>query len=160
MTKGLMTPERLLDLIACYGAEPGGWPEDERDAAHALLGAEPDLFAGAISEALALDAILMDERTPEPSLALAEKILTAAPSATTKTATKSSRGWLSTLLPGGLRGPIGAVTGSLVIGLASGYAYAATSATPYAYEDMDSAYDAVFDGSVEDMWSLTESVDG
>lgn len=159
MTKGSITADRVLDLIAAYGAERGGWPEEEREAATAFIAAQPDLFSDALSQARMLDAALAAEIAPEPGPALADKILSSAPKARVSRVKENRRGWLSALLPGGLRGPVGAVAGSLAIGLATGYAYAST-ATVYDYDDMDSAYGAVFEDSSLDMWEVTGMSDG
>lgn len=40
-----MRKERFRQLLAAYGADPGRWPAGERDAALALLAAEPELRA-------------------------------------------------------------------------------------------------------------------
>ena len=58
MTKDLVTIDRVLELIAAYGALPAAWPEDERAAAIEILKADPDRFAAALDEAYALDTFL------------------------------------------------------------------------------------------------------
>ena len=96
MTREKMTVERVLQLIEAFGAEPGGWPEDERAAASSLIEAEPDVFAEALSEARALDAFLLSEALPEPSDELVATILA----------------------------PAGAALATLMMGKVGGYAYA------------------------------------
>jgi len=135
-----MTKDRVLELIAAYGAEPGGWPDDERESARVLLSAESDAFAAALEDARALDQMLAREEMPAPSPELAEKILANAP------ATKPERaglfGGLSALLfPQGVRWPAGAALASLVMGLVGGYAYASTG---IGYDQADSAYFSAF----------------
>ncbi len=62
----MMTPDRLLELIAAYGADTAAYPEAEQAPARALLAAEPHAFAAALAEARALDAAL--SAIPEPSV--------------------------------------------------------------------------------------------
>ena len=79
MTDMTLSTERVLELIEAYGAEPGAWPDDERAAASMLIAESPDLFASALADSRALDALLLNEAVPEPSAALSEAILAAAP---------------------------------------------------------------------------------
>lgn len=140
MTVNGMTHERVLELIEAFGAEPMGWPEDEREAARALLEADPDAFASALAEARALDQALALEPVPEPSASLADAILAAAP--VSAPARASLLGGLSSLLfPQGTRWPAGAALASLLMGLVGGYAYASTG---IGYDQADSAYYAAF----------------
>ncbi len=151
MTQDRMTPERLLELIAAFGAEPGAWPEDEREAATALLANTPDLFADALEEARSLDALLMSAPVPDPSPALAEAILAHAP----KTApTRQSRGWLADFLfPQGARWPAGAALASLLMGVFGGYAYASVDVSN---EQADAAYYAAFGVDQNQDWIEVE----
>ncbi len=151
MTVNGMTQERVLELIAAYGAEPMGWPEDERDAARALLEAEPGAFAAALSDAEALDQALCLEAVPEPSAILAESILAAAPDAPRTQSGLIDR-LSAVLFPQGIRWPAGAALASLAMGLIGGYAYASTG---IGYDQADSAYYAAFGlDSGEDWVSL------
>ena len=151
MTKA--SEERVFDLIAAYGAEPGGWPEEEREAAKATLAENPDRFAGALAEAQAIDAALFAEHIPEPSAQLADRILAAAPPP------KREFSGLGSLLKWRLPGkqwPAGATLASLMIGLVSGYAYAG-NATNAEFETADEFYVSLFDqGAVSDMGWLEE----
>jgi len=52
-----MTPDRLKRLVDCYGESPRAWPEEEREAAQALLQLHPGLLSYIKSEAW-LDAVL------------------------------------------------------------------------------------------------------
>ncbi len=147
-----ISTERVLELIAAYGAEPGAWPEDERVAATELVTTSPDLFAAALEEARALDQMLLNEQVPEPSLQLSESILTAAP--TPKPAARGVLGGLSTLIfPQGVRWPAGAALASLMMGLVGGYAYASTGA---GYDQADLAYYAAFSVENGEDWLGTE----
>ena len=151
MTQDRMTPERLLDLIAAFGAEPGAWPDDEREAATALLAKTPDLFAEALDDARSLDAMLMSAPVPEPSPALAEAILAHAPNTAP---TRQSRGWLADLLfPQGARWPAGAALASLLMGVFGGYAYASVDVSN---EQADAAYYAAFGVDQNQDWIEVE----
>ena len=148
MTQQTMTTERVFELIETYGAEPGAWPEGERAAAAALLEAAPEQFEAALSEARALDQMLMAEPAPEPSASLSEAILAQAPRA--RGARKSVGEWLSSLIfPQGVRWPAGAAFASLVMGLVGGYAYASTG---IGYDQADAAYYSAFDWSDGAEW--------
>ena len=147
-----MTHERLLELIAAYGAEPMGWPDSERDAARALLDADPQAFEQALAEARAIDAALTRSAIPEPSAALADWVLAAAPSAPRQRA-----GWrqgLSAIVfPQGARWPAGAALASLVMGLVGGYAYASTG---IGYDQAETAYYAAFGLDGGEAWGSLE----
>lgn len=140
MTVTVINDARVLELIEAYGAEPMGWPEDERDAARARLAAHPEAFAEALALARALDAALALDPVPEPSAQLTETILAAAPSAPRARAGLFA-GLSALLFPQGLRWPAGAALASLVMGLVGGYAYAATG---IGYDQADSVYYAAF----------------
>lgn len=60
MTK--ITNERLIELIAAYGADPKRWPDNERDAAIAFMDANPKLAQTVMDDAQSLDQILDDGR--------------------------------------------------------------------------------------------------
>ena len=152
MTREKMTIERALELIEFYGAEPGGWPEDERAAASALIEAEADLFAEPLLEARALDAALMSETLPEPSVDLAANILAHAPVAAPER--QGVLGGLSSVLfPKGVRWPAGAALASLVMGLVGGYAYAASDV---GYDQEDAVYYAAFGVDSDESWLSLE----
>lgn len=152
MTREKMTRERVLELIEAFGAEPGGWPEEERAAASALIEAEPNAFAEALSEARALDAVLLSEAMPEPSGDLAAAILADAPVAASER--KSVLGRLSSVVfPRGVRWPAGAALASLVMGLVGGYAYAAGDV---GYDQADEVYYAAFGVDSDASWLSLE----
>ncbi|MBL8700380.1 MAG: hypothetical protein JNK67_18535 [Alphaproteobacteria bacterium] len=60
-----ITAERLREILDAYGAEPHRWPADERDAALALIAAQPSL-AAEVAAARDLDAMLALH--PEPQI--------------------------------------------------------------------------------------------
>lgn len=152
MTREKMTIERALELIEAYGAEPGGWPEDERAAASVLMEAAPDTFAEALSEARALDQMLMNEAIPLPSDDLAASILAGAPVAAPER--RGLRGGLSSIVfPSGVRWPAGAALASLVMGLVGGYAYASGDV---GYDQEDAVYYAAFGVDSDESWLSLE----
>jgi hypothetical protein len=152
MTELNMTAERVLELILAYGAETGGWPEDEREAARVFLEAEPARFAEALSEARLLDTLMMDLETPEPPASLSETILARAPKAMPQQ--NSLIGLLGkTLFPQGVKWPAGAALASLLMGLVGGYAYASTG---IGYDQADSAYYMAFGFESDQAWLETE----
>ncbi|PLX44703.1 MAG: hypothetical protein C0605_02115 [Hyphomicrobiales bacterium] len=84
------TPQRLRDVIAAYGGDPGRWPDDERDGLLTLLRGNAEA-AAARDEARALDQVLDSAAAPPPSAALRAGILSvAAPAAPAGTGTTSS----------------------------------------------------------------------
>ena len=72
-----MTPDRVMTLLDAYGADPARWPEAEREAAMALISADPALAARR-DEAAALDGLLLQAESPQPSADLARRILESA----------------------------------------------------------------------------------
>lgn len=63
-----MTPERLSQILAAYGAAPARWPEAEREAAERLLARDPAAARAARQEA-GLDVLLSRHRVPAPHAA-------------------------------------------------------------------------------------------
>ena len=148
MTSKTISVERVMELIEAYGAEPGGWPDAERDAASKIIEDRPDVFELALSDARALDLLLMSEALPEPSVDLATTILADAPNPTP--ARQSLLGALSSVLfPRGVRWPAGAALASLVMGLVGGYAYASGGA---GYDQADAVYYAAFGVDSDETW--------
>lgn len=152
MTREKMTIERALELIEAYGAEPGGWPEEDRAAVSALIEAEPNVFAEALSEARALDQMLMSEALPNPSDDLAASILARAPVAAPERKSLLS-GLSSVVFPKGVRWPAGAALASLVMGLVGGYAYASGDV---GYDQEDAVYYAAFGVDSDASWLSLE----
>ena len=152
MTEETMTADRVLELIQAYGAEPGGWPDQDREAALAVLRAQPDHFADALKEARELDAMMIALDVPEPPIGLSESILASAP----KPAPQQSNmfGALGNFLfPQGTKWPASAALASLLMGLVGGYAYASTG---IGYDQADSAYYTAFGFDSSDAWLEAE----
>lgn len=152
MTDATVTTDRVLELIEVYGAEAGAWPEAERDAAMAHLLVSPDLFASALESARALDQMLLQEDTPEPSLALSEAILASAP-IPDPVRKNAFGGVLALIFPQGVRWPAGAALASLLMGLVGGYSYASTGV---GYDQADAAYYATFGMDSSEDWLVSE----
>lgn len=153
MTQPDITPERVLELIEAFGGEPGGWPEDEREAAIERIASDPDTYEDALQAARALDSVLLREDVPEPSLALAEKILADAPIAKRSKRPNLISGLAGMIFPQGVRWPAGAALASLSMGLVGGYAYASTG---IGIDQADSAYIAAFGLDGEEAWLVAE----
>lgn len=152
MTEVTMTTDRVLELIHAYGAEPGGWPDAEREAARALLEAQPVHFTAALKEARELDAMMMALEAPEPMADLSKAILASAPKAVPEQS--NMLGALGKLLfPQGTKWPAGAALASLLMGLVGGYAYASTG---IGYDQADSAYYTAFGFDSGDVWLEAE----
>ncbi|KQS55305.1 hypothetical protein ASG17_04210 [Brevundimonas sp. Leaf363] len=81
-----MNVQRVHSLIEAYGADHRRWPESEREAARALIAAQPTAFADALAEADAADAWLDAAPRPHVSAALRDRIIAQAPTA--------GRGWM------------------------------------------------------------------
>lgn len=69
-----MTLERFVELLDVHGADLGRFPEAERAEAERLL-VESVEARGALEEAKLLDGALASLETPEPSPALAKRIV-------------------------------------------------------------------------------------
>ena len=74
---GSIDIQRFEQLLQSYGANADRWPTAERDAALALVQASSDARR-LIDEAVQLDGILDLAASPEPSAALAARIVAAA----------------------------------------------------------------------------------
>lgn len=72
-----MDPKRLSALADAYGADWRRWPEAERDAARALLAAEPELER-VLFEARGLDAMLAAAPRLDVGAELRERVIAAA----------------------------------------------------------------------------------
>jgi hypothetical protein len=68
-----MTMERLTALLDAYGASPARWPEEEREAAEAMI-ASSDTAREAFAEAARLDALLDQAEPPPPTDRLAWRL--------------------------------------------------------------------------------------
>lgn len=72
-----MTEQRLMQLIAAYGASWRRWPEAEREAARRLLDNRPDLAARLEAER-DLDDLMNAAPRLQPSMALHDQVLASA----------------------------------------------------------------------------------
>ena len=70
-----MNVQRVHSLIEAYGADHRRWPESEREAARALVAAQPMEFAAALAEADAADAWLDAAPRPQVSAALRDRVI-------------------------------------------------------------------------------------
>jgi hypothetical protein len=93
-----MSLDRLRTILDAYGARPARWPEDERDAAEALIAGSPEARA-ARDEAARLDAALDEAVAPPPALAgLALRLRAIGPSAARPAANGARAGGRSVAL--------------------------------------------------------------
>ena len=74
-----MTPERFRYLADAYGADIHRWPHQEQQAAQLLAAQHLPALDDALSQATLLDTALSAQALPYIDLALAERILAAAP---------------------------------------------------------------------------------
>jgi len=102
-----MTPDRLAQILAAYGAQPERWPEDERAAALALL--EADDTHRRNEEAL--DRALDRFAVPHPDAVLVGRSLAGFAASTSLL----RRWWFAPLLAGA--GALGMATGALILAL-------------------------------------------
>lgn len=92
-----MTYERFDYLADAYGGDLRRWPEAEREAARALVAADPRT-AALLREADGLDALLDAAPRPTPSHALREAVIASAAGAGLKARRRGAIGplaWLS-----------------------------------------------------------------
>jgi len=73
MNVNVMSKQRVIEIMQCYGASEAAWPESERDAAVKLL-ADSDELQRLKCEAQALDQILHVESTLESEQANSVKV--------------------------------------------------------------------------------------
>lgn len=125
MTDLSLTHDRVLDLIAIYGADPEVWPEAERAAARRHLSVSPEVFADALAEAHALDACLARVPVPQPDPSLANRIMATAPKMRRRQAAP-----VYLFRWSGRRSDIGAALAALAVGLVAGYATASEAVDP------------------------------
>lgn len=142
-----MTDERVLDLIAAYGAEPMGWPEEDRDAAQAHIAARPERFSAALEEAKLLDLAFEQADILDVPVGLSERILADAPQARRGRAGFAGR-FRDMVFPNGVRWPAGATAAALFMGLIAGvYSAPATADDSYTFASEDLIYGALgYDG--------------
>lgn len=112
---GVMTENRLLELIAAYGADVSAFPEAEQPAARAMLKDKPALFADALRDAEALDLMLTDLPAVDTPASLRAALIDSAPKA--RPGPRASRWRLPVWLPAG-------AFASLAVGLFAGMSVA------------------------------------
>lgn len=110
-----MNVQRVLDLIHAYGADMNAFPEDERDAARALVETTPALFAEALDAARLLDDALLQVPDVTPSDELMARLIASAPKSQPERIDILGR-LRDMLLPQGSRWPMAAGLASLAIG--------------------------------------------
>ena len=74
-----MTPERFEILAEAFGGDVACWPDAEREAAAALMAADPAWAEPVIARAGELDAALAAFSPPRAATGLMDRILAAAP---------------------------------------------------------------------------------
>lgn len=87
-----MTLERFEDLAEIYGGEIARWPEGEREAARALLVANPERLSPVLAGAAQLDRLLDLAPAQSADAALLGRLIAAAPRAPT-----TARRWIAGL---------------------------------------------------------------
>ena len=91
-----MNTERFQTLAEAFGGDVARWPAVDRDAAAALMAADPAWAATVLAQASALDELLGECATPQPSATLAHRIVAGAPRS------RAGRRWIGWLLPAGM----------------------------------------------------------
>ena len=76
-----MTPERFETLAEAHGGDVARWPAAEREAAAALMIAQPDLALGMLARAATLDVALDAWAPMAVTHDLRERVIAAAPAA-------------------------------------------------------------------------------
>src|SRR5689334_18046751 len=105
-----MTPERFEILAEAFGGDVAAWPDAEREAAAALMAAEPTWAERVLSRAGELDAALAAYSPPRAATGLMERILADAP----KGPLRRPFGWL---VPAGMgAGLAAACAAGMVLG--------------------------------------------
>lgn len=154
MKDPIISTERVLQLIAVYGANSSNWPDDERMPAEQLIQANPLAFAAALEAAKSLDLVFSKVPVPDVPEALADTIVSSAP---TKIFRTSRNSWLQAVFPKGLRFPASAVIASLCIGAATSYSYAG-SADFDAYFEYDAVYTQTIESNFDDWLNETGEI--
>ncbi|MEM1106796.1 MAG: hypothetical protein AAGH87_10435 [Pseudomonadota bacterium] len=114
--------ERLIELVAAFGADPRAWPVKLGDATIARLSSPPPALAKALAEAAELDTGLAGLPRVEPPTRLFADILDAAPQANVD----KPMAWRRIVAGWGARLAAGAA--ALAMGLSLGLGTAAASA--------------------------------
>ncbi|MBO9545666.1 hypothetical protein [Caulobacter sp.] len=88
----MMDFERFEDLAEIYGGEIARWPEGQREAARALLAANPERLSPVLASAAQLDRLLDLAPAQSVDAALLGRLIAAAPQAT-----GAARRWIAGL---------------------------------------------------------------
>jgi len=75
----MMDAQRFEALADAHGGLIARWPAETQDAAYAWLAEAPAAAQAVLTQAMALDEALDVLRPPQPSMALRDRILAAAP---------------------------------------------------------------------------------
>lgn len=111
-----MTEARLLELIAAYGSDVRMFPEADREAASALLEAQPERFAAALADATHMDGLLATLPELDTPTALRAALIASAPTPR-KQAARSFKWRFPVWVPAG-------AVASLAVGLFAGMSMA------------------------------------
>lgn len=91
-----MNTERFEILAEAFGGDVARWPPDTREAAAALMAADPAWAGAVLARASALDDALLELGAPQASAALVDRIVAGAPKP------HPARRWIGWLLPAGM----------------------------------------------------------
>lgn len=93
-----MTLDRLRQILAAYGGDPDRWPDDERDAAEALIAASP-VARDALAQEQALDAglSLASSAVPDDAMARLTAAMAFPPPRQTAAPAGVASGWFASL---------------------------------------------------------------
>jgi hypothetical protein len=115
-----MDQARFEQIVAAYGSRPAAWPQEQRDAALAFMEASEEARA-LLEQESRLDLMLDAAPSIEPSRALRERILQAAPRPRSSLADRLDR-WASGLWPFGRNWqPAAVLATAAVLGIAAGW---------------------------------------
>lgn len=109
----MMTFERFEDLAGAYGGEIARWPEGEREAARALLAANPMRLGAVLAEGAELDRLLDLAPAQRPDAALLGRLIAAAPQPV-----NAARRWIAGL--GAALGLSAAACAGVMVGVSIG----------------------------------------
>lgn len=93
-----MTLDRLRQILAAYGGDPDRWPDDERDAAEALIAASP-VARAVLTREQALDAglALASNEVTDDAMARLTAAMAFPPPQRTVAPASVARGWFANL---------------------------------------------------------------
>lgn len=115
----MMSFERFEDLAETYGGEIARWPEGEREAARALLAAQPERLNPMLAAAAQLDRLLDIAPAQSPDAALLGRLIAAAPQPV-----NAARRWIAGV--GAALGLSAAAFAGIAVGVAVGRPQSAT----------------------------------